>query len=180
MFDGKAIEAELVRVGFSEILLRYLPTAYRILKPLHVYTGEYVPLACTACERDLLEDLYRSPQDSIVIYLKDEQGVVVDIAWAHKGPCDRIITTRAHVLGLHDTWDDLGDLAIPPLYLRHLLVLLNQLRAGGSPHHERAFEKHLRMMIALGQKVFREATEHDVERLNRILHLLDAFPPGLT
>jgi hypothetical protein len=175
LFDGRAIEGVLVRAGYSELLLRYLPRAYRALKPLHIFGRQYMPLPCAACERDLLEDLYASPEGSVVVYLRDSSDVVVDMWWSHKGECDHRLADDAHRRGLHDTWNDIGDLATPLLYLKHVMALLNQLRAGTLRHTDSAFDKQRRMLIALGQRVFREATDQEVERLQHVMELEELF-----
>ncbi len=43
IFDARLIENHLVRLGYSRLLLRYFPEAYRRLKPLHAYGRVHSP-----------------------------------------------------------------------------------------------------------------------------------------
>jgi len=36
IFDRKLIENYLIRIGFSDILMRYFPKSYKNVKPLHL------------------------------------------------------------------------------------------------------------------------------------------------
>lgn len=43
IFDHKLIESHLIQIGYSMLLMRYLPQSYKTVKPLHLIVSDYVP-----------------------------------------------------------------------------------------------------------------------------------------
>ncbi|KAA6307450.1 hypothetical protein EZS27_040879 [termite gut metagenome] len=48
VFDYKLIENYLITIGYSELLMRYFPSSYKTIKPLHLVFNQYLPLECKA------------------------------------------------------------------------------------------------------------------------------------
>jgi hypothetical protein len=180
-FNSTLIENYLIRVGFSKLLMRYFPESYKRIKPLHLILDQYVPLHCDSCGKDLLESLNSEDYQALVALVKEwnsETGHthILDMYWACKGECDRRLERRYRNLHKATTsWEDISDLIIPSMLLRWIIATLNQLRAGTVSYSDKAFEKEKDFLIAMSQKVFREMTEDERNRANRIFNR----PPGI-
>lgn len=181
IFDHRRIETELLRIGLSPTLWRYFPDSAAQIRPLHEVLGEYLPIPCDVCDRDLLEAMYREEYSGLVgrIDVHDDKTGEVrveDLYFACKGACDR--TLRERYRTRYKTtcpWKDLSDLVIPAELLRWIMATLNQLRDPKYVFSDRAFEREKTLIMALSQKVFREMTEVERERLSN----LAALPPGV-
>jgi hypothetical protein len=174
IFDARLIENHLIRLGYSQLLMRFFPVAYGRLKPLHAVTGKYQPLECRVCGRDLLDAIglegFVGLVASIVRSADDgDDEEVVDFYWACKGNCDTRITYAGAARGLATRWEDISDLANPAWYLRWILTTLNELRAGGVAWSDQAHESHKQFLIALGQRVLRELTEEERKRFDKLM-----------
>ena len=72
-------------------------------------------------------------------------------------------------------WYDIGDMAIPGIYLRKYMAMLNQLQNGQCHLEEKAFEQYKQILIILSQVVFRHQSKKEEERISD----LDDFPDGI-
>ncbi|WP_218915745.1 hypothetical protein [Halanaerobium praevalens] len=134
IFDHKLIENYLIRIGFSKLLMRYLPENYKEIKPLHLIVDEYLPLECSVCGKDLLPDLYNNQYGSNIVFVKKvernedseiEKTIYKDIYWACKGECDRKLEKNYVDSGFTSSWEDIGDIIKPTVYLRYLFGIMN-------------------------------------------------------
>ncbi len=174
IFDGKLIENYLIRIGYSRVMMRYLPEAYKAIKPLHKLFKAYLPIKCDVCEKDLLEALYREERNAIVAQAssRNEEGIetVEHMYFACKGECDdqlnRMIFKNYELV---TGWNDITDLAIPINYLRYLIATLNRFNHGKYRYTKEALEKEKYLLMALAQKVFREMTEAERERVATLM-----------
>jgi hypothetical protein len=180
IFDHKLIESQLIRKGFSQILMRYFPEGYKLVKPLHIVMDKYIPLHCVICEKDLLEALYREEQTAIVAlvrrYNKSNEGepsaYIDDVYWACKGACDEKVENMYREQGPIGTpWRDISDLANPALFLDWIFYHMINLQNHELPYTDSAFHKLLRVIVALSQKNLREMTAKERERAREILSL---------
>ncbi|MDH5561990.1 MAG: restriction endonuclease [Deltaproteobacteria bacterium] len=170
IFDQKIIENYLIRIGYSKLIMRYLPESYKIVKPLHKVLDEYIPLTCEVCGKDLLEALYRENYKGIIAQASDldEKGVehVKKVYCACKGACDKQLRDSIYKkYKLTTSWKDISDLAIPLEFLRYVISAINQLHDGEYHYEKDAFEKEKQIIISLAQKVLRETTEKEKERV---------------
>jgi len=179
VFDQSLIENHLIRVGFSQILMRYLPLSYKAINPLHVVVEKYMPLECAACGKDLLESLYYESYKGLIGFVTrpSEPGVSVirveDIYWACKGACDKQMQAKYAHKGLSACfWNDVSDLIVPALFLNWIFGLMRHIREGHWTYSDTAFEKLVDFSIGISQKVLREMSAKDRERANTVL----AFP----
>ncbi len=176
IFDSRLIENHLVRVGYSQLLLRYLPKAYAVLKPAHALTGEYLPLECAVCHKDLLEPKGIEGYAGLVgiATVPDASGQhrrIVDVYWACKNPCNLHVEAKLRGTEVAVGWEDISDLAIPAWYLRWMLALMNRLRNGDDVYDDEAYEHIKDFTMAVGQKVFREITEQERERVRGLFDI---------
>lgn len=171
IFDGKLIESKLIKMGVTNLLFRYLPESYKRVKPLHQLVDKYVPLLCDYCGKDLLEeeDLYKT-----LIGFAEKFGEAggkkncQHIYWAHKGECDRSLTAQYQKEGLIEGWQDIGDLSIPVFYLRFIMAIINRIKSGMDEYSEEAYDRLKHFIIAISQKVLREMSDEDRERVKSI------------
>jgi hypothetical protein len=176
IFDHKRIEDYLMRLGFSRIFTRYFPNSVKLVRPLHKVLDEYVPIRCDVCGKDLLEALYRENYTGLVAQVArfDEPSGTTTIErmyFACKGKCDRQMEAACWE-EFHEAaaWHDLSDLAIPTECLRWIVATLNRLRSG-EKYTDEAFTKEKELIMALSQKVFREMTERERQRVQDLLRL---------
>src|SRR5574337_1222337 len=178
IFDRRLLENYLIRIGYSKLLMRYLPESYKRVKPLHLIIDEYLPLNCEHCGKDLLEELDHKEYGAIVSFARelpsraDDPYFVHDMFWTCKGECDRAVKEMAQArYRVHTGWEDISDLVIPVWYLRWVLTTMNQLRSGRYKYSDEAYRKAKHFLIAMGQKVLREMTERERERVVRLGNL---------
>jgi len=176
IFDYKLIENYLIRLGFSKILMRYFPESYKLVKPLHKILDEYIPLKCDVCGKDLLESLYLENYRCIIAQAthRDENGIehVEEMYYACKGACDEQLRKSIWERYKKSTgWKDITDLAIPLEFLRYVIATINRLRDGNYKYTDSAFEKEKNMIWALSQKVLREMTESEKERVRMLMSM---------
>ncbi len=174
VFDGKLIENYLIRIGYSRVLMRYLPESYKKIKPLHKVFEDYLPIKCDVCDKDLLEALYHEQRRAVTAQAssRDEEGVetVEHMYFACKGQCDKQL--RDMIYQKHKLvtgWNDITDLAIPLNFLRYIIATLNRFNHGKYKYSKEAFEKEKYLIMALSQKVFREMTEAEQERVATLM-----------
>lgn len=170
IFDQKLIENYLIRIGFSELVMRYFPKSYKAIKPLHQIANEYIPLKCKNCNKDILEEMYEKSYNAIISFVtkRDQENSRVhiqDIYWACKGECNRELEKYYWDKYQSTTkWEDISDLIIPSLFLRWIMGTLNNLRSERWVYSDEAFDKGKDFIMALSQKVFREMTKEEKKR----------------
>lgn len=175
VFDYKLIENYLIRIGFSELVMRYFPISYKIIKPLHLVVDDYMPLECGVCGKDILQEMYQKTYHGLVAYaikndFENDKRYVKHIYWACKGQCDRQL--EYHCRQTYDAitaWEDIGDIAIPAMFLRFVLKTLDQFKSGKWIYDDEVFEKEKYFFVALAQKVLREATEEEKKRTYNVM-----------
>jgi hypothetical protein len=179
IFDRELIESYLLRVGFSTLLIRYFPSSYRKVKPLHEVYSEYLPLYCEACGQDILQRLFLG-KSGIFAYLKPRKGnryrYVEDVYWACKGRCDDTLEKEYFERGLITSWQEISEMATPVGFLQYTFALLNDIRGGKRKFSDAAFEKTKNYIYAIAQKALRETDE--AER-NRMVDLLEMYRLGI-
>jgi DNA helicase II / ATP-dependent DNA helicase PcrA len=160
IFDSREIENRLIRVGYSKLMMRYLPEGYKRTRPLHLLMGKYEPLPCDVCGKDLLEELHRKDYQAIIVLdsTHDEKYTkrfVHDLFWVCKGDCDRKISARIRSTRNHvDSWEDISDLDIPLKFLGWIFANLNTIRSGETVYEEEAFDRLKHFIGAMAQRVF--------------------------
>ena len=175
VFDNKLIENYLLRIGFSKLLMRYLPESYKKVKPTHLIVDEFIPLECAHCGKELIESLNHEYYKAVicqVISRNDDYSKIIDVYWACKGECDRAL--EKHYFDNHKAitrWEDIADLVIPAMFARWVLTTMNQLRNDPEQYTDEAFEKEKHFILAMCQKVLREMTEDERKRAVTLFNL---------
>lgn len=177
-FDGKLIENHLVRIGYSRLLMRFLPESYKKIKPRHLIFEHYVPVSCDYCGKDLIENHYEENYQGIVcnaeVLHDDKPNEVVDVYFSCKGECDKALSEKYwRNYGAITRWQDLSDIQIPLFYLKWIMATLNELKSGKIHYTDEAFNKTKEVTLALAQVVMREMTEKERERVHELGQLPD-------
>lgn len=177
ILDQGLIESELLAFGRSWLIRRYFPDSYKTVRPLHPLIDRYVPIECDECGKDLLEALYTDNSKSLIAEVRrraldSPRFTVLAVYCACKGDCDRALERKMY--GIHGEgarWVDLSDVAMPNQYLRWVMGMINQLRRGDTFSDE-AFDRQKELIIAVGQKVLREVTADEHQRLRKLIEFL--------
>ena len=183
VFDYKLIESYLITAGYSELLLRYFPLSYKIVKPLHLVFDHYLPLECQYCHTDLLKKIYEDTFTGLIAFvyksetITNENGESIyvemneDIYWACKGECDERIENRLRLKKKSTGWEDIDDLVIPAHYVKWVLVVMNGIEKGKAKYTPEAYKKLKYFIMALSQKVMREMTVKERERFKTLIEV---------
>lgn len=176
IFDGKLIENYCLRIGYSKLLLRYFPNSYKRIAPIHTVVDEYLALKCHSCGKDILLELYVNQQPAVVAEVHkledDGKNHIKDVYWACKGGCDRTLEHRAYEVHKCITaWEDIGDLVVPAWFLRWIFGTMNRMQKGIDVYEGDSYEKVRYFLTAIAQKVMREMTERERERVRELLQI---------
>lgn len=176
IFDHREIENRLITVGYSTLLLRYFPESYKRIRPLHQVYDEYVPLNCRKCGKDLLRALYEEKENYMGVIITqytfdDASGVrnVQDVYACCKGKCDDALRAKPSKDKFVDGWNDISDLVIPLNYMLYVTTILNILHRKTYKFSDTAFEQMKDVLHALSQKVLRETSQSERERVKELL-----------
>jgi hypothetical protein len=186
IFDHKLIENHLISAGYSELLMRYFPENYKTVKPLSMVVREYMPIACKACGKDILKELFTNEASGNIIYAEksspsdldfETKTEVVSVFGICKGSCDKQIGNQLYEKHrLMTKWIDLSELVIPLNFLRYVLSLLNRFRVQEKTFSDDAFEELKDIIIAISQKTLRETSAKDIEKVNELIEIKTQMP----
>ncbi|MCX2429623.1 restriction endonuclease [Pedobacter sp. GR22-10] len=167
VYDHKSIENILLGVGYSKLMLRYLPKSYQQVKPLHSIFLDYEPLECAGCGKDLLiamtkENLYAN----VILVTKGSPRHIVDV-YAACTACDTLLQKKYLANEMDPfSWYSLNDLMNPAIFIQYFTTMVNQIRSGSHTYEDEAFDKEKVIFLKMAQKVMREMTELDRKRHN--------------
>lgn len=170
IFDHKLIENYLIRIGYSDLLIRYFTESYKNIKPLHLITSNYIPLKCKTCDVDILQEMFKDQYHANYVQVHSYNGStehIHDVYWACKGQCDDL-RSRNLPAGQYTNWQDIGDIIIPTKYVEWILATINLIKTGMSTYEEIAFKKEKEFIIAISQKVVREMTQEEKDRVGTL------------
>jgi hypothetical protein len=139
-------------------------------------------LLCANCGNDLLKP---EPHGIIVIWHRyvrpdeEEEGErnVEELYWCCKGDCDRHLKNMRKRDDLLDGWEDVSDLVMPVVFIRWVIVTLNQLQAG-RVYSLQAFEKEKELLLNVFPLVSRHLTSAEKDRI-RMLQTIPSYIGGL-
>ncbi len=175
IFDHKLIENYLLRIGYSSIMIRYMPNNYKKISPIRLVEDSYIPLKCQSCGKDLLYTMYERPYNGIVVFLEDatneDKPIFVEVYWCCKGACDRKLRATKESVNRITAWEDMGDLIIPVYFLDWIFSHFNGLRKSDNTFSDEAFENLKLFIVAISQRVLREMTETEKERVYSLFQI---------
>ena len=176
VFNHERIETELIRAKKYELIQRFFPASYKKMQAQNhkntpsILFGEYEPLLCEYCGKDLLKE-HLHDRGAIVVLLENiNTNEFVDAYACCKGHCDRALTAKKRQAGIGSEWEDISDWIIPSIFMRKEMAIFNQLHSGTIKYSEEAFEKLKQIILRLSQFALRE---DDDEQKKRVLQLAD-------
>lgn len=176
IFDRKKIEAGFYGEGLSRLALRYFPLSYGRMRPLQKLIGDYLPLECEICGKDVLLASIERPYGANIAwsYSRENHRHYLDAHIVCKGNCDRELEERLWAQGQMSGWEDIGDLTNPLFFLRNLMTYTNHLQGRKYSYSDEAHAKMKHIYVAIAQRTLREITDEDSERFQETV-LLDVF-----
>jgi len=170
IFDNKKIEQNIINKNHFELFKRYFPISFKswneskAKKTPTKLLGEYLPLACAKCGKDLLK-IENKGEAIIVFEHDDETDEVESVYCVCKGICDRYMSNKARVSNCYTSWDDLEDFLLPTIYLKKYMANLNILYEGRVKFTPQAFLEYKKAIIAISQLVLRDQSAEEYQRV---------------
>ena len=185
VFDSEKIERQLLSRGqYLELTKRFFPVSCERWKKDHPSPAKLFEedpnLFCAYCKNSLLQP---KPHGIVVLWTissRDDTGSqdhTEHVYWCCKGKCDKILKRQYARDGITDVWDDITDLTVPPLYVRWVMTLLNELHSGKTYSNE-ALESMKTLLLNLFPLISRDMSAQEEERI-RSLSMIPDFLGGL-
>ena len=182
IFDRERIESCLLKSADGlHLAKRYFPRSAAAWmgenpKPAKIF-ATHPSLNCHHCGKNLLDP---HPTGIIVLWQRrdPEAKTHVDtIYWCCKGNCDRKLGFVLRGKGLTDGWEDIPDVAIPLVFAKWIMAVLNELHTGETYSPE-AFDRLKEFILSLYPYVARQTTQAETERIEGLMQI-PAFLGGL-
>lgn len=165
IYDHRLIENIMLGVGYSQLMLRYLPNSYAKIKPLHVIFNQYEPLQCKKCGKDILMEIADPNYHANICFVEDRHTQMIkNVYTVCSGLCDRTLEKQYLKQGMGVRWNSIRDLLNTANYLRYIMATFNALRNGTSIYEDEAFNHEKQIVMKLAQKVMREMNQQDRDR----------------
>ena len=165
IYDAARIEAGFHDIGLSTVLLQHLPKSYVSMRPIHPILGEYAPLKCEICDKDLLKKSTRNGNSGLILFAKKD-NMIHSVHFACKGECESQISERLRHQGFLDIWDDISNYYNPLIFLWKLIGYMNAIRNKSSEYSDEAHERMIHLYLRISQRVFRQAGAEDREKFS--------------
>ena len=166
IYDGARIESGFHDVGLSGVLLQHLPKSHTSLRPIHPLLGEYLPLNCDVCNKDLLKESTRNGKLGLIVFATKDD-VIHSVHFACKGSCDQRLSGRLQHQGFVDCWDDIDDYCNPLIFFRRLTGYMSELRNAPGTYADSAHARMVDLYLAVSQRTLRQTNEEDREEYFR-------------
>jgi hypothetical protein len=172
VYDCERIERVLLdNPALKRVFERFFP------KSCAMYTREHIApkavgdsrlrIRCSVCGKDLVRE-----RNGIFAFGdrvgKGREVETVDVYWACRGQCDRLLESSFHKKGLITGWEDIDDLSIPLVFMHWTITWMNSLRGGEHKFTDEAYEKFSEFTFAMAQLVVRETTDEERERIESL------------
>ncbi len=181
VLDHERIENVLLTENNFSLARRYFPVSSKKWKPKRVEAarvfGDYEPLECEVCGKDLLSLEVEKPFMGVVVFVNSvstressnfTKKKVLGVYSACKGRCDRLLENQWWKKGGITGWADIADLTSPPEYLRWTITIWNEMEQGTIQYAGDSFDKLKLIWLRLGQMVLRDPDEKEMERYRRL------------
>ncbi|BCS94546.1 hypothetical protein DSLASN_01780 [Desulfoluna limicola] len=181
-FDSSKIEQLLLTKNECiEIAKRYFPNSYKSWsdenpKVAQIFSS-HEPIKCKYCG----SVLDRENPGIVVAYTKyDEITNIKTIRNQYTcciGDCDSFLKHRHRTDGFMDAWAHLEDYFSPLLFIKNVMVFVNELNDPCIEYHEQAFEHEKELLLSSFPHVCRNLTHSETEHI-KMLGLVPAFLGG--
>ena len=165
IYDAARIEAGFHDIGLSTVLLQHLPKSYVSMRPIHPILGEYLPLKCEVCDKDLLKKSTRNG-DSGLILLAEKDNMVHSVHFVCRGECDSQVSEPLKHQGFLDNYSDINNYFNPLIFLRRLIVYMNDLHNKPDGYSDEAHNRMIDLYLKISQRVLRQADAEDREKFS--------------
>jgi hypothetical protein len=169
IYDGEKIERALLENrDLKNLFERFFPNSYKKYnakyKSSKAIVNSNVKIRCNVCGKDL------SNKDGIVAFgnkvIDDSHPIeIVDMYWACRNQCDRIMEQSFHKRGITTGWEEFGDLVIPLVFMHWVITWMNSIRKGEYVFTETAYEKFAEFTFVMAQRVVRETSSEERDRI---------------
>ena len=172
IFDHEKIERQLLHSSRGiELADRYFPISMKNWKvenptPSRIFT-EAPEILCKICNKNLLE-----MEDKGIVTLWEKMGELgsprpehyLCVFWTCRGHCDHILRERLRRDTLVDGWEDISDVAIPIIFIKWVMTIINGLRSG-TTYSDEAFESIKDFLLHVFPYVARHPTKAEEQRI---------------
>jgi hypothetical protein len=176
IFDREKIEGHLLHSARGlEIAERFFPNSLASWKtenpqPAKIF-AEKPSLQCKVCHKELLE---QDDHGVITTWQKmtahgvDDAKHFEHVFWTCRGRCDQVLTEymRGEDPTLIDGWEDISDVLMPTIYIKWVMTVMNEIRAGDT-YSDEAFDSMKTFLLKTFPYISRHLTE-DEKKTNRI------------
>lgn len=185
IYDSERIEGHLLRSQSGlQLAQRFFPESSARWKSEHPTPAkifaEQPALHCMCCGKPLLAP---KPDGIVVIWTTSfdrPEGTkrrTEYLYWCCYGACDKALNRRYSREGISDGWESLSDLAIPLVYIRWIMVVMNELQSGETYSPE-ASENMKTLLLNLFPLIARHLTEAEQERIQSLM-MIPSYLGGL-
>lgn len=178
IYDWQKISGYFFDVGFSRIAYRYFSQSYAKTRPIQQLVDKYVELKCEICGCDWVKEIALHPEMGIIVQTEPvnqkDFKEIEDVFVVCKGMCDKKLEDMLYKKGYITQWEDIENLCNPLGFLKNFLGYMNALYSGRYKISQKAHKKQKEIYIAAAQKVLREITDEEREKI-AWLSLLEGF-----
>jgi hypothetical protein len=185
VYDRERIESKLLHSSAGlQIAERYFPdslASWKINNPLPAQLfADQGSLECYVCHKDLLEE---KDKGIITLWQPMKNGdyskpdAFECIHWTCRGHCDDVLRKRNRNLGLIDGWEDIADVMMPTVFVKWIISILNEQRAGVT-YSDEAFDSLKHFLLVLFPYVSRHLSDKEKERIQSLTQI-PAFLGGM-
>lgn len=164
IFDGRAIESQIVARGMTKLVLRYIPLSFAKLRPIQKLFGDHIALRCFVCQRDVLTIANPNEYKAIIVSGMRGPDACDEAHVVCKGKCDDTVSAQIEGAGLVTAWQDVTDLYNPLLFLRFVIAYANQLHTGKKTFSEQAHGTMKDVIMAVAQRTLRDISKEDEDK----------------
>jgi hypothetical protein len=178
VYDHERIEKHLLQTPLGvRLAKRFFPKSIgrwegNQSSPARIFT-QPPELLCKYCGKSLL---WPKPHGIYVEWTKldDDGGANVGriehLYWCCKGACDQGLKLRHRRKGIVDGWEDIPDMIIPTVFIRWVIVMLNEMD-GGVAYSQEAFANAKKLLMNLFPLVARHLTDDEKEEVKGLMQI---------
>ncbi len=177
IFDREKIEDQLLHSTRGlYIAERYFPISFSKWRmenphPAEIFSDES-SLRCKVCSKNLLE---QDDKGIITLWHKlrtdyeSESEYIEHIFWTCRGHCDRTLAhrIRSKQKNLIDGWEDISDVMMPTVFIKWIMVIMNQQRSG-TKYSDEAYENLKVFILKIFPYISRHLTSKEKNRIQTL------------
>ena len=186
IFDHEKIESNLLYSAKGlNIVERYFPESlnrWRINNPEPAKIFIDKPsLKCKICKKELFD---KNDKGIVTLWSKlganeNQQNTFEYVYWTCRGRCDNILRRKVRLQNPNviDGWEDISDVIIPTIFIKWVVTIVNQIKAGDI-YSDEAFENLKEFILNVFPYISRHLTDKQKERV-KSLSMIPHYLGGL-